>query len=111
MKNYIFNRRIAMIRYILTAAILAAGQAHAGEVEETCGGISELAETVGEMRYSGVPMRDMMEAVEGVDLGTAIVRDVYNLPDYASDEYQRRAIRNYSNDVYSQCYERFADQR
>lgn len=99
-----------MKRYILIAAILAAGQAHAGEVEETCGNMSQLADKMGELRYDGVPMRTVMEAVDG-DLAKALVQDVYDLPDYTSDEYQQRAIRNYSNDVYSQCYERFADQR
>lgn len=96
-----------MKHYILIAALLASGSAYANEVEETCGNMSELAEKMGELRYNGVPMREMMAKVEG-DMAKAMVRDVYNLPGYASDEFQQRTVRNYSNEVYSACYKQFS---
>jgi len=43
------------------------------------------------------------------DLGRAFVRDAYDLPDYATDDMQQRAARQYGDDVYAQCYDHYSE--
>ena len=102
-----------MKRMVLTiAAALLATTANAGKVHETCASLSTLAETVAENRYAGVSMRDSMGVVEtnneqARQMIRAIIQDAYGLPDYSGDEYQRRAVVEFGNDVYSECLDSF----
>jgi len=98
-----------MMKAMILTAALAATAAHAGEVHETCSSLSEQAETVATMRYSGnYTMRELMGALD-TDLGRAFVRDAYDLPDYATDDMQQRAARQYGDDLYAQCYDHYSE--
>ena len=98
-----------MNKAIILSAALVATTAHAGEVHETCSSLSEQAETVATMRYSGnYTMRELMGALD-TDLGRALVRDAYNLPDYATDDMQQRTARQDGDDVYAQCYDHYSE--
>lgn len=78
-----------------------------------CEGFGRLAEELMVARQMGVPMSRVMEVAEAawgdedVNLLRQMVVLAYEVPRYATDEYQRRAIEDYRNEVELACYQAF----
>ena len=75
---------------------------------DMCTLLSLLAEKVMENRQDGVPMRKQMEKVNKadesiVDILTEFVTEAYDVSQYGSDEYQRRAITEFGNSALLTC--------
>jgi hypothetical protein len=89
---------------------LALGAVLAGPAA-ACEGFGQLAEELMIARQMGVPMSRVMEVAEAgwgdedVDLLRQMVVMAYEVPRYATDEYQRRAVADYRNEVELACYQ------
>ena len=80
----------------------------AGEL--LCNNMSLLAKNVMENRQSGTPMREAMAIVpedEGAELVRGIVLSAYERPRYHTESNIQRAIEDFENDVYLDCYRTF----
>lgn len=96
------------MRKFITAAALVltvtAAPVAADEIE-SCTRFSKLTEEMAWARYEGVPMRDMMAGFPDSTLFQSVVKDVYNLPDYRSQEFQAREVRAFGNETFQWCLE------
>jgi len=90
-----------------TAMVLSTTTVNASG-SQLCSKLSEMAESVAEARYNGVAMRNIIdrmkvdnESYESIII--SVIDEAYSLPNYSTDEYQQRAIREFGNEVYRTC--------
>jgi hypothetical protein len=70
-----------------------------------CTVIGDLAEAIMTNRQLGIPMSRMMEINGADDLARLMVMEAYKEPRYSSDEYQRRAVQDFRNEIEVACYQ------
>ena len=87
------------MRILIIAMLFVSNMAFASE---KCEMFSEFAEEAVKAKYNGVPLREAMAAVDG-EIYKAVIRDAYKLPDYMTEEMQRREQVNFGNEVYEFC--------
>jgi len=106
--------KTSTVTSIVLSAALALGasnvQAGMGGSHKDCKALQETAETIMEARQEGHRMSALMEWAQHNDATVeayqeALVKDAYNVPNYSSDRYQRKAIRDFGNEVYKVCIE------
>lgn len=81
---------------------LTAQTAQADE-PKICESYSALATAIMGARQSGTSMRKAWEIADGNKLAEALVIGAYDLPRYQSTRYQKRAITEFANAVFSVC--------
>jgi len=76
--------------------------------EETCKGLSELAENIMTMRLQQVPMSKQIAIFDGDDavakLGKKLVIKAYEEPDWRTERKQQNAIKSFRDTTYLDCY-------
>lgn len=97
-----------MIKKILVIVCLVFSiQAQAEPVD--CKGISELAETMMQLRQTGVPMSRVHDLITKdfdpvlQEIATTMLQLAYEKPRYSSVEYKKRAITDFGSEWFLQC--------
>lgn len=99
---------------ITLGAILFVGAlenpAHSQAIEG-CGKLGELAEELVRSKYAGVPLSQLMAALDDTTSNkshhkvlSALVLAAYQRPDYSSTEYQDRERALFRNEIEMACY-------
>lgn len=70
---------------------------------EQCVEIARLAEVIMEARQTGVSPIDLMGAVKKAPTGEMMLKDAYDDPFYATEEYKQQAIRMFRDEWYIIC--------
>ena len=90
----------------IAVAVMLCGTAAA---EDPCTGPEELAEMIMTKRQQGAPMSAIMRIARSQDaervrsIAVKLTMAAYDEPRYTSEEYQRRAVREFRNEVYRGC--------
>lgn len=83
---------------------LALTAATAVQAETICESYSGLAETIMDGRQTGTPMAVMIAIVSDDAYATHMVRTAYEQPRWHTGESQQRAIEDFRDAVYLECY-------
>jgi len=101
------------MRKFIIAAIVGAAlttPAAAEEAGDICASLAELAHSLAEAKYAGVPLGEIMAVASQdsnpghVEVYRELALEAYSLPDFTTPEYQNRAMREHSNAVAISCY-------
>ena len=90
-----------MKKLLIALALTAATTAQAETICETYSG---LAETIMDSRQSGTSMATVIAIVREDAYATNMVRIAYEQPRWHTDESQQRAIEDFRDAVYLECY-------
>lgn len=90
-----------MKKLIIALAFMATTTAQA---ETICESYSGLAETIMDGRQTGTPMAAMIAIVSDDAYATHMVRTAYDQPRWHTGENQQRAIEDFRDAVYLECY-------
>ena len=90
-----------MKKLLIALALTAATTAQA---ETICDTYSGLAETIMDGRQTGTPMAAMIAIVSDDAYATHMVRTAYEHPRRHTGENQQRAIEDFRDAVYLECY-------
>lgn len=90
-----------MKKLLIVLALTAAATAQA---ETICEAYSGLAETIMDSRQSGTSMAAMIAIVSDDAYATHMVRTAYEQPRWHTGENQQRAIEDFRDEVYLECY-------
>lgn len=71
---------------------------------EICSSYEDLAENIMSARQNGVGMSEMMAIADGDSVAIAMVTDAFNQPSYSTDSVQQSVIRDFADEVASECY-------
>lgn len=97
----------AFISAILSISALSCAPqpAYAQAKEPTkCEMIAKISAQFMELRQLGASLPEVLKTVEGDNLLTSIALQAYEEPRYASEEYQQKAIQDFSNLWFLGCY-------
>lgn len=81
----------------------------AEQTQTVCKFYSVVAETVMHSRQTGTGMATTMDMVSDVAYAYYLVLDAYEQPRRHTDEEQQRAIEDYRDGVYLECYKEFLE--
>ena len=70
---------------------------------ELCASSANLAKTIMEVRQNGGEMFKLLEVANGDELAEKIVIAAFDEPLYSTEEYKKRAAREFSNEVMLIC--------
>jgi len=78
----------------------------------TCKSVSKMAEAIMKGRQAGGSMADMMAVDTGnetvTQMGRLLVMQAFKQPRFDSEEYQHKAVVDFSNNAYSMCASRLS---
>ena len=93
------------MKAILLAVLLGASATAAADA---CKMTGDIAEKMMMARQLGVSMQSVMAAAES-PLRKAMVMDAYEVPRYATDEFQKRKAQDFRDKWYMSCYKSSQD--
>lgn len=91
-----------MKKLIIALAVMAATTT--AQAETMCETYSGLAETIMDGRQTGTPMATMIAIVSDDAYATHMVRTAYEQTRWHTGENQQRAIEDFRDAVYLECY-------
>lgn len=91
-----------MKKLIIALAVMAATTT--AQAETICEAYSGLAETIMNGRQAGTSMATMITIVSDDDYATHMVRTAYEQPRWHTGENRQRAIEEFRDAVYLECY-------
>ena len=104
-------RHLIIGMMIFTMFFVAPKMTVAGDSERFCEMMAKTAGAIMQKRQANVEMSRVMAVLpEGDDIRDtveAMVIDAYNSPAYSTEEYKRKAVREFKNEVYLKCYKAF----
>jgi hypothetical protein len=97
----------SMRKLLISMALIMPFQAMASSCEEW----SERAGIIMKYRMGDLPMKDLVNAVNGSkkstdedkEEGVKLIIKAYDQPRFSSEDYQLRAINRFANDTYKEC--------
>lgn len=104
--------KIALSLIVGAALLVGALENPAHSNENRCQSFGELASSILQSKYAGVPVSAAVGVIkqhfpkDAHKGGIALVMLAYGKPDYASEEYQNREIAIFRNQVEMECYRR-----
>ena len=90
------------MKTLLTALLITLASTTA-QAESNCTEIGKLAEKVMEVRQGGMPLRTLMESVDGNAMVMAMAKEAYDTPNYSTDRIVKRQITEMGNRWYMAC--------
>ncbi len=79
------------------------------ETVELCAEFESIARQAMTLRQNDLPMSEAMQILGGKEPGALMVKEAYNSPYYNSQSLKEGQIRDFSNAVFSSCYEAVTD--
>lgn len=100
-----------MKKLLLTAATLLTitSTAQADKVTELCTVVSDNATMIMQLRQGNAPLKDVLDAVKGVEMLEELAMSAYKKPRYSSEEYKTGAIADFGNLAMITCLQAFKD--
>jgi len=97
-----------MLKPIISSIFLLFAQPLYAETTETspieqCMLAGELATAIMRAHQSGTPIADLIEIADGDDIIIALILIAYGQPRYGSQEYQQRAVEDFTSEVVVAC--------
>ena len=91
---------------IIAALSAAPVAAQAQTVSETCEKVGELAGLIMTARQNGAAISKVMAAMDA-DSFEKLVINAYEQPRYSGQEYKKRAVEDFRNEVETACFKEF----
>ena len=95
----------------IVATLLIATPSFADNTKEQvlgfCSTLSGLAELMMQARQAGASMEDNLKVAQALPLAEAILIEAYNSPRFHTEEAQNRAVQDFKNSIFVQCYTTF----
>lgn len=84
-----------------TALLLSAFNLFAEEIN--CESIEKLARSVMEARQSGVSLKEIIKAADGLEVGEIIAKSAFGVSKYETSRYREDAVEEFANKYYLAC--------
>ncbi|QEI04672.1 hypothetical protein FXN63_01565 [Pigmentiphaga aceris] len=102
------NRSI-LLTLLFTGLAASPVLAQTNSAHQACKDISHLAKELMKLRQVGAPMSQVMELTSSGssidEMSKLFVQRAYRLPQYSTEQSRERAVREFENEAYRECYE------
>lgn len=96
--------------FLSVLIVLASVQVLRADNVSHCSGLSELAGSLMDLRQAGGLLSEYLQGLqeagypqEVVDLVTSIALDAWEWPRFATEDYKKSAVSDFSNDIFGIC--------
>jgi len=87
----------------LTALAVLSSNVFAEAEQATCKDVQDMANSIMGARQAGAPMSKLYEIADGNKLLEHMVIAAYEQPQYATDEYQQKAVKRFADKYFLSC--------
>jgi len=95
---------------IALSLLLASSATYAGDSNETCDQIHEIATSVMDARQRGVSVKKAMDIMGGTSIGKNMVMNAYEDTRWNSKSRQQDAVTEFANTYYLECVKAFSEE-
>lgn len=88
---------------LAVALSFTTAQAETKSNEDVCQSVSELAEMIMDIRQMGGSAQELMEINGSHPLARSLVLEAFAEPAYNTEEYQKKASREFKSKTYLEC--------